>query len=420
MSNSNDSLFWIAAIWLSFQILDYLVEWLDLRQWKPTLPKELEGFYDAEKYAKSRDYHADHHRLNRWQISVSIIAGLVFLFSHGFEIVDQWARGLGYASVATGLIFFGVWGIASQILGMPFRIYRTFVIEEKYGFNKTTVKTFIGDLFKGAALSILLGAPLLGFILWFFEHFGFSYWAWVWAALVAFQLVLIWVAPVWILPLFNKLKPLDSGDLKSEIESFARAQAFELGGIFTMDGSKRTTKANAFFTGFGKLKRIVLFDTLITKHTVPELVAVLAHEIGHYRMSHIQRQLVVSILSLGVMLWLFSQAIQSTFLFEWFQVSRPSVYMGLFLFSLVYSPVSRVTGLWSLWLSRRYEFEADAYSINTYAQPQALVDALKRLSTENLSNLTPHPLKVFLEYTHPPVLQRLRAIQDRFGVGAKS
>ncbi|MCM0605612.1 MAG: M48 family metallopeptidase [Xanthomonadaceae bacterium] len=416
MSNIEPSLILITLFWISMTLFDYWVERLDLKGWKDELPSELKSFYDQENYTKSKAYHLAHHELGLWQTVVSLIVGVNFLQFHGFERLDQWVRSLGYNPIYSGLVYFGVWAVAGQIIGLPFRIISTFRIESKFGFNRTTVKTFITDMLKALVLGVLLGGPLLGFILWFFERYGFSYWAWVWGAIVMFQLLLLWVAPVWILPLFNKMTPLTDGELKNEIQAFATKYSFELSGIFTMDGSKRSTKANAFFTGFGKLKRIVLFDTLIAKHTVTELVAVLAHEIGHYRLKHIQRQLIVSVITLGATLWLFSLAMENPFLFLWFGVSQTSTYLGLLLFSIALSPISRILGLYSLSLSRKYEFEADRYSIETYSQPEALVEALKRLSVENLSNLTPHPLKVFLEYTHPPVLQRLSAIRKLQGI----
>jgi len=408
---SNNGWIFLAAAWIFLSGLDWWIEHLDLKLWKPVLPAELKDFYNQEQYSKSRDYHLDHHKLDTIQLCVTLVLGVAFLGMSGFQSLDFFVRRFAHTDLTAGLLFFGIWTVVLQILGLPFRILKTFGVEQKYGFNRTTPKTFILDIVKAAFLSLVLGAPLLAFVLWFFQRFGFNYWPWVWLAIVAFQLLLIWIAPVWILPLFNKLTPLPDGELKKEIEAFAKAQNFELSGIFTMDGSKRSSKANAFFTGFGKLKRIVLFDTLIAKHSVTELVAVLAHEIGHYRMKHIQRQLIVSVLSLGLMLALFSESIRGQTLFILFQVEVPSIYMGLVLFSLVYSPIAKITGLWSLWLSRKYEFEADEYSIRTYAHPAALADALKRLSTENLSNLTPHPLKVFLEYTHPPVLKRIQAIR---------
>ena len=410
--NIPTSLYLITAFLIVSELIDYWVERLDLKLWKPELPSELKSFYDQEKYSKSREYHLARHKLGLWQTGISLGLGSAFLLSRGFEQLDQWVRGLGFSAIQSGLIYFGLWTVLQSIVGLPFRIISTFGIEAKFGFNRTTVQTFITDMLKAIVLGILLGGPLLAFVLWFFDRYGFSYWAYVWGGIVVFQLILMWVAPVWILPLFNKMTPLSDGELKKEIEAFALKHSFELSGIFTMDGSKRSTKANAFFTGFGKLKRIVLFDTLIAKHSVTELVAVLAHEIGHYRLKHIQRQLIVSVISLGVTLWLFSIAMQERFLFDWFGVSEKSTYLGLLLFSFALSPISRILGLYSLYLSRKYEFEADRYSIETYSNPEALSEALKRLSVENLSNLTPHPLKVFLEYTHPPVLERIRAIKE--------
>jgi STE24 endopeptidase len=247
-------------------------------------------------------------------------------------------------------------------------------------------------------------------VLWFYESFGENAWWISWAIVVGFQMILFFVAPIWIMPLFNKFTPLEPGELKSEIEKYAVSQDFKISGIYTMDGSRRSSKANAFFTGFGSLKRVVLFDTLISQLTVQELVAVLAHEIGHYKKKHIYRHLILAIASMGLLFFLLSVSVGNNFLFQAFGVEQTSIYASFLFFSIFYSPVSGALGLWGLALSRKYEFEADDFAKETYGRGDVLAHGLKKMSVENLSNLTPHPLKVFLSYTHPPVLERVRRL----------
>jgi STE24 endopeptidase len=310
----------------------------------------------------------------------------------------------------SGLVYIGILVLARSILLLPFSIYSTFVIEELFGFNKTTVKTFIADLFKGIALGIVLGAPLLMLIFWLFDIAGAYAWLYCWGATSLFTLIIQFIAPTWIMPIFNKFTPLEEGELRKEILSFADRVRFPLQGVYVMDGSKRSSKSNAFFTGFGKFKRIALFDTLIKQHTVSELVAVLAHEIGHYKKKHIVKGIVISIAHMGVMFFLLSVFLSHRELFDAFFMEKMSVYAGLIFFGMLFAPAEFFLSLGMNILSRKHEFEADSFSSETTNRPTEMISALKKLSVDNLSNLTPHPFYVFLHHSHPPVLERIRAL----------
>jgi STE24 endopeptidase len=320
-------------------------------------------------------------------------------------------RSFGYGPVLTGLLFGGSLFVFLFLFDIPFSLWHTFIIEQKYGFNKTTPTTFVIDKIKGLLLGTLLFLLAAGFILWFFEKTGSLAWLYSWGTLTAFQILLVFIAPVVIAPLFNKFIPLADGELKTAIEDYARKQNFALKGVYMMDHSKRSTKSNAYFTGFGKSRRIVLFDTLISRHTVDELVAVLAHEIGHYKKRHIAKNILFSMASTFLMFFLLSLFLENKDFFAAFGMRETSTYAGLVFFSFLYTPLNALLGIVSLHFSRQYEYEADLYAVKTSGKKKPFVEALKKLSVDNLSNLHPHPMKVFLEYSHPPVLERIRAIE---------
>ncbi|MCB2189815.1 MAG: M48 family metallopeptidase [Deltaproteobacteria bacterium] len=403
-------LFAVLAILIGDFLLNLVVEILNVRHLKTALPQEFEGWYDGEKYRKSQEYLKENTRFELFSNSITTPVVIGFILLGGFNYVDQFARGFDYGHIVTGLIFAGILLFASQILDLPFSIYKTFVLEEKYGFNKTTPKTFVLDILKSWGLAVVLGSLLFSGILWFFEHAGPLAWFYCWIALTLFQLFLLFIAPVVIMPIFNKFVPLEEGALKTAIREYAEEQGFKMKGVFSMDGSKRSTKSNAFFTGFGRFRRIVLFDTLIEKHTVDELVSILAHEIGHYRKKHILKSILISILTMGLMFYILSLFINNQGLFAAFGMQETSIYASLFFFGFLYAPIEMVVGILGNILSRRHEYEADAYAVTTTHKPKSMITALKKLSVDNLTNLTPHPLKVFLGYSHPPVLERIRAI----------
>ncbi len=398
-------------------VLNLLVHWLDARRDKSQVPGEFAGLLDAAKYATSRRYQREGDRFELVSSSIMTPLTLGFILLGGFAWVDQLARAPGWGMIPTGLLFGGILLLISQVVGLPFSLYSTFVIEERYGFNRTTARTFILDRLKGLLLGLALGGAVFAAVLWFFAAAGPLAWLYSWLAVTGFQLVLVYLAPVYIMPLFNKFSPLPEGPLRSAIEDYARREGFALKGIYTMDGSKRSTKANAFFTGFGRWRRIVLFDTLVEKHTVEELVAVLAHEVGHFKLRHILRMMLVSVLASGAMFFVLSLFIRQPGLYEAFGLSFEPIrgvdpiYAGMVFFGFLYSPINLLLSLAVNALSRRHEFEADAFAARTAGTPEALVSALKRLSVDSLSDLEPHPFKVVLEYSHPPVLERIRALR---------
>jgi len=298
------------------------------------------------------------------------------------------------------------------VISLPFSIYHTFVIEERFGFNQTSWSTFLIDIVKGLLLAAVLGTPLLAGILAFFEYAGNSAWWYCWIAITVYMLGVQFIAPTWIMPLFNKFSPLNAGELKSAILTYASSIKFPVENVYVMDGSRRSSKSNAFFTGFGKHRRIVLFDTLIKRHTTEELVAVLAHEMGHFKKKHILQGLVLGVLQMGIMLYLLSIFISYNGLFEAFFMQQKSIYAGLIFFAMLYSPLDFFIGIFMQMLSRRNETAADRFSSETTQDPQSMVIALKKLSVDNLSNLLPHPFYVFLNYSHPPVLQRIKRLTN--------
>jgi STE24 endopeptidase len=406
----NAYLIFILALLVFNWLLSLIVETLNVRNVSTEIPAEFQGIYDAEKYAKSQRYLRDNTRFGQIQAAIMLPLTIAFILLGGFRWVNGVALAASGHMIVQGLVFGGILIVLSQLVGIPFSIYDTFVLEERYGFNKTTPKTFVIDILKGLLLTVLLGAPIFALILWIFDAVSFA-WLWAWGALAVIGLFIQFIAPVVILPLFNKFTPLENGELRSKIEAFAAGQKFKLSGVFKIDGSKRSTKSNAYFTGFGKTKRIALFDTLIEKHTVGELVAVLAHEIGHCKRGHIKKGMVISLASSLLMFFILSLFISKQGLYAAFGIEGTPLYAGFIFFGFLYAPISMVLGIAGSILSRKHEFEADAFAAETTKEPTALIDALKKLSVDNLSNLTPHPLKVFLQYSHPPVLERIKALR---------
>jgi STE24 endopeptidase len=392
-------------------VLALIADWLNLRALDPLLPSEFAGVYDTEKYASSQEYTRVGTRFGFVTGTFDLALLLIFWQVGGFNSLDQLVRGWGLGVVATGLVFTGILLLAKTLISLPFSIYSTFVIEERFGFNRTSPATFIADLGKGIMLTIVLGGPLLAAVLWFFATTGNLAWLWCWGAVTLFTLVVQFIAPAWIMPLFNKFSPLEEGELREAIFNFAESVGFSLKNVFVMDGSKRSSKSNAFFTGFGRNKRIALFDTLINKHSVPELVGVLAHEIGHYQKKHITQGMVIGVLHTGVMLYLLSIFVSHPGLFSAFHMEHSSVYAGMIFFGLLFTPIELLLSLLMNILSRHNEFEADAFAAEHTGAPESMIAALKKLSADNLANLTPHPFYVLLHYSHPPLLQRITALR---------
>lgn len=406
----------IATIILLTIVLDLLLhlvsDALNLKMLHNEVPKPFKGIFDAERYAKSQDYLKVNTRFGWVSTIVNTLIMLVFWFGGGFALLDTWARSLGQGPVITGLIYIGVLMLAYGILAQPFSLYATFVIEERFGFNKTTLKTYVADLGKGIVLAIILGTPLLAGILAFFQYAGAGAWLFCWAAVTLYMLFIQFIAPTWIMPLFNTFSPLQEGELRERIFAYAQSIHYPLANVFVMDGSKRSGKSNAFFTGFGKNKRIVLFDTLIEQHTVEELLAVLAHEMGHYKKKHILKGMLIAVVQTGAMFFLLSFFVSYQGLFDAFYLEQTSVYAGLIFFGMLYAPLEFFLGMLSQMRSRKNEFQADRFSVETTRDPSAMQDALKKLAVHNLSNLVPHPFYVFLNYSHPPVIKRVEAIEN--------
>jgi len=402
----------LTIILISFS-LEVIISLLNLKSLHPELPKEFADVFDDEAYAKSQDYTRTTTRFGLLQNFIMTPITILFILFGGFNWIDNLARSFEFGSIISGLVFTGFLILFSGIAGLPFSIYSTFVIEERFGFNNTTVKTFLLDMIKSIILGVLIGGPILALVLWFFETGGPLAWLYCWLIVLGFTLIMQFLAPVLIMPLFNKFTPLDEGELQTSITSYAKSQAFKMKGIYTMDGSKRSTKLNAFFTGFGKFRRIVFFDTLIEKLSPDEIVAVLAHEMGHYKKKHIFKMMTASIIQMGIMFYILSLFLNNEGLFAAFKMEHLSIYASLIFFGFLYSPISMLLGIVSNVFSRRHEYEADAYAASTTSKPQNLINGLKKLSVSNLSNLTPHPLHVFLNYSHPPVLARINALRNK-------
>ncbi|TYA92200.1 M48 family metallopeptidase [Seonamhaeicola marinus] len=399
----------IAIIIINF-IKDKVIDALNAKHFNDALPKALQDVYDETEYKKSQNYKATKYKFGILTSSFSIILTLAFLLLDGFEFVDNIARNYSTNPILIALIFFGIIMIVSDILTTPFSYYSTFVIEEKFGFNKTTKKTFVLDKIKGWLMSAILGGGILALIIWFYNVTGPYFWLYAWGLVTVFTVFMNMFYSKLIVPLFNKQSPLEEGELRNKISAYAKTVGFKLDKIFVIDGSKRSTKANAYFSGFGSEKRVTLYDTLINDLDDEEIVAVLAHEVGHYKKKHIIFNLVASILLTGVTLFILSLFISNPLLSQALGVETASFHVGLIAFMLLYSPISEVTGLVMNIFSRKFEYQADDYAKITY-KGEPLITSLKKLSKNSLSNLTPHPAYVFMHYSHPTLLQRIKNLR---------
>jgi STE24 endopeptidase len=405
----------ILVILIGQYLLSLVVDRVNIKHLNPELPGEFKGFYDEDKYAKSQRYTRENSTFGLIQSTIGNALIIPFILLGGFNAIDKVARSAGYGPIITGLLFVGILALLSGIIGLPFAVYDNFVIEEKYGFNKSTVKTFILDIVKSVLLSIIIGAPLFALIVWFFRETGTLAPLYTWVIVTLFQLFMMLIAPTVIMPLFNKFTPLEEGELKDALEKYAGENDFHLKGIYKMDESKRTTKPNAFFTGFGKSRRIVLFDTLIEKYTSDELLTTLAHEMGHYKLKHMPKMVIAAILETGFIFFTLSLFINNSELFAAFKMENLSVYASLLFFGFLYSPISTIISIVMNIFSRKWEYEADRFAVETTGKGEEMVSTLKKMSIDTLSNLTPHPLKVFFYYSHPPVLARIQAIKALTG-----
>ncbi len=398
----------IAITTVDFALERYL-DFLNRKSLNPLLPEELKDVFEADQYRKQQEYKRVNDRFSSITSTFNFVIILLMLFFGGFALVDGWARDITAHPVLLVLVFFGILAVAMDLIGTPFSVYDTFVIEEKFGFNRTSARTFILDKIKGLLLGAVIGGGLLALIVWFYQKTGSLFWLYAWALAVFFTVFMSMFYSSVIVPLFNKQTPLPEGELRDAIKAFSCRVGFNLVNIFVIDGSKRSAKANAYFTGLGPKKRVVLYDTLISDLSTDEIVAVLAHEIGHYKKKHMLYGLVTGIVQTGITLFILSLLISNPALSEALGGNGPSFHLGLIAFGILYSPVSLLTGLLMNQVSRRHEYAADRF-VKDHNNPAALISALKKLSSKNLSNLTPHPVYVYFHYSHPTLLQRIRAL----------
>ena len=405
----------VLFIFIGLTIFNFLfttvLEYLNDKNWKESIPNDLEGFYDSDKYQKAKNYKIERGKISLLNSSISFVITLLMLFFFGFGLISEYAVSFSDSSIIQSCIFFMIFHLLTTFLGMPFSYYSTFVIEEKYGFNKTTIKTYIVDKIKGFIVSSLFIIVLTSLAIVLIEYFSTGFWIWLWIGLSLFMVFLNMFYADLIVPIFNKLTPLENGELRSKIESYSKKVGYSLKNIFVIDGSKRSTKANAFFSGLGPRKTIALYDTLIEKHTDEELVSVLAHEVGHFKKKHILVSMFLTILQLGIMCYLFELCMNMEVIASSLGSSKMNFHIGIIAFSFLYSPIGLITGILMNILSRKNEYEADKFAKDTY-NGNFLELALKKLSVDSLSNLYPHPLYVFVHYSHPPLLKRLARLKD--------
>ena len=405
----------VLFIFIGLTIFNFLfttvLEYLNDKNWKESIPNDLEGFYDSDKYQKAKNYKIERGKISLLNSSISFVITLLMLFFFGFGLISEYAVSFSDSSIIQSCIFFMIFHLLTTFLGMPFSYYSTFFIEEKYGFNKTTLKIFIVDKIKGLFISSLFIIVLTSLAIVSIEYFSTGFWIWLWIGLSLFMVFLNMFYADLIVPIFNKLTPLENGELRSKIESYSKKVGYSLKNIFVIDGSKRSTKANAFFSGLGPRKTIALYDTLIEKHTDEELVSVLAHEVGHFKKKHILVSMFLTILQLGIMCYLFELCMNMEVIASSLGSSKMNFHIGIIAFSFLYSPIGLITGILMNILSRKNEYEADKFAKDTY-NGNFLELALKKLSVDSLSNLYPHPLYVFVHYSHPPLLKRLARLKD--------
>jgi len=404
----------LVLILLNF-FLEAFLKLLNLRHLKQTagsLPAVFQEYIDPETHEKTIRYNLDSGKFSFLEMVVSLLVIIYFVYWGGFDWIDQIARssnpnGYYLPALIFGILFF----LIKTVIDLPFDLYGTFVIEERYGFNKMTPRLFVSDLLKSLALNALIGIPIYLGILWFMAKAGIFWWVWCWVFLMAIQILMLIIYPIWIAPIFNKFTPLEDGELKDAILSLTQKAGFPFQGVFTMDGSKRSKHSNAFFTGIGNKKRIVLFDTLIAQMKIPQILSVLAHEIGHYKLRHVKKLFVVSSLGSLLSLYLLSRLFNLEIFYHGFGFSHPSTYAALVILSLSLSSLSFLfTPLFSA-LSRRFEYKADEFALKNLDDPRPMTEVIAILAKENLSTLNPHPWYSFFHYSHPSPVERVKAME---------
>ena len=408
---SSEIIFFIIVVFLCLDfVLERVLESLNSKHMSPVLPDSLKGIYEEKEYSRFQSYKRENGRLDSWSSGGGFVVMIVFLVAGGFGWYNSWVVSLTDSVVWQTILFVVGLSVVSSVLDIPFDYYATFRIEEKYGFNKTTRRVYWLDTVKELFLSLVLGGVLLALVVWFYTWAGTYFWLYAWGAVTLFSVFMAMFYSQLIVPLFNKQTPLQEGSLRDKIQAFAGKVGFKLDNIYVIDGSKRSTKANAYFTGLGPKKRVVLYDTLIDELTEEEIVAVLAHEIGHYKKRHTLRSMVVSVIQMGVLFWLFSLCVNNAALSEALGGDRAYFQLGLIAFAILYSPVNLILGIGMNVWSRSNEYEADAFAARYY-EGDYLVSGLKKISVKSLSNLTPHPLYEYIYYSHPSLLKRIDAIK---------
>lgn len=399
----------ISIILFNF-IKDYFLDYLNSKFFDKKIPENLSDIYDKEKYQKSQDYKKTLYKFGKISKAYSLTILLLFFFLDGFLLVDNFARSLFESELLISLSFFGIIFFGSDILNLPFSLYSIFIIEEKFGFNKTTFRIYFFDKIKSWFITILFGGGILSFIIFQFETVGKDFWIVAWVFITTISVLINGFYAQIIVPLFNKQTKLEEGNLKNDIEKYSKKVGFDLSNIFVIDGSKRSTKANAYFSGFGKQKRVTLYDTLLNKLNDNQIIAVIAHEIGHYKKNHIIFNLIFSTIQTGLMLYILSLLIYMPIFSEALGIQSHSFHIGLITFSILYAPISEIFSLIFNVFSRKFEYQADHYAKETF-NSKHLIEALKVLSKDSLSNLTPHPKYVWWHYSHPTLAQRIKHLQ---------
>jgi len=387
-------------------IKDFFLDYLNSKNFNNKIPEIISDVYDSEKYLKSQEYKKTQYRFSKYSKIFSLLIILSFFYFDGFIIVDSFSRNLFKSEILISLTFFGTIFFGNELLSLPFSIFFTFFIEEKFGFNKTSIQTYISDKLKSWILTILFGGGVLSFIIFQEQLIGENFWIVAWIFITGITIVINGFYAQIIVPLFNEQKKIENGELRSEIEKYSCKVGFDLSNIFIIDGSKRSSKANAYFSGFGKQKRVTLFDTLIEKLNKKQIVAVIAHEIGHYKKNHIIFNLFFSIIQTGIMLYILSLFIYMPIFSNALGIENHSFHIGLVTFSILFTPISEISSLIFNLFSRKFEYEADEFAKKTF-NGEYLIEALKILSKDSLSNLTPHPKYVWWHYSHPTLFQRV-------------
>ncbi len=393
-------------------LFDLIINYVNAQHFNDTIPTLLNDIYDTEEYKKSQTYKKANYNFDLFQSALSFFGLLIFLFFNGFKLLNDFVLEFTHNQILISLLYFLSIFIFTTIISIPFSFYHNFVIEERFGFNKMSKKLFVKDKIKGFLLAIVIGTIVLTPIIWFYLKFPKTFWLYAWAFITLFSVFMNLFYTSLILPIFNKLTPLKEGDLKNKLEDFAKKVNFKLDKIFMIDGSQRSSKANAFFSGFGSRKKVVLYDTLLTKLSNDEIVGVLSHEIGHYKKKHIIYNLILGVFQTGIMLFLLSLFINNNILAQSVGLQTTSFHIGLIVFAILYTPISVITSLFTNILSRKFEYQADNYA-KKYGYANALISALKKLSKLSYSNLTPHPFYVFINYSHPTMLQRIMNLDQK-------